>query len=107
METADNIWNICERNGVNEVSKAAKIVGQILIGTLSPNELQETLTEELPADQETARKVTQEVGRYIFLPVKSSLQKIYSAGASSLPETPIEEVIKKPSGPDTYRETIE
>ncbi len=109
-EIADNIWSICEKNNIDSVSLVAKIVGQVLIGVLAPNELQEALTNELQVDSEAGKKITQEIGKSILYPVKNSLQKIYGEETpSSLQESQgkiKQEAIQKHSGPDNYREPI-
>ena len=116
-ETADDIWNICDRNEVNEVSKVAKYAGYVLMGVLPPDEFQETLEVEAGIKKEMAKKVTQEINRFIFYPVKPCLEEVYKieikapAGVSLIKPsevTPKEE--ERPSTPpakDTYREPTE
>jgi hypothetical protein len=79
-EAADNIFNICSRHGVKEsrqISEVAKYVGRVLLGLLPPNELQETLEIEMKLEKEKAKKISQEVYRFIFYPVKASLEELY------------------------------
>lgn len=115
-ETADNIWNVCDRNEVEEVSKVAKYAGYVLMGVLPPDEFQKTLEEEVGLEKEIAKKVTQEINRFIFYPVKISLEEIYKvpitpppAGVTLPPETtaPPEEKPTAPPREDVYREPIE
>jgi ATP-dependent RNA circularization protein (DNA/RNA ligase family) len=107
--TAENIWDVCEKYDIDNVSLAAKIVGQVLMGFLAPNELQEVLTAELQINHEAAKEITREIGRIILYPVKASLQKIY--GENNTPSESREkietETIPKSSGPDDYRESVE
>lgn len=115
VETADNIWNICERYNINEVSEVAEIVGNVLLGVLAPEDFQETIERELKLEKEIAKKVTQEINRFIFYPVRNELEKLYqtkTAPAGEIAPTapsPAENE-KKPTGPekeDTYREPVE
>jgi hypothetical protein len=120
METANNIFDICIRNGIEDdrVSEVARYTGRVLLGILSAGELQETLEKEVKLKKEAAKKVTQEIDRLIFYPVKPALDELYKTGESSKtkpliekaipPEaTPPEEKPSTPSGSDTYRESIE
>ena len=116
VETADNIWNICERNNVEKISSIAKYVGNVLVGVLAPEEFQETLEEELKIEKEVAKKVTQEINRFIFFPVRPALEQLYKVEITSsekAPEKPIEQEKAEEEKPkalprkDTYRETIE
>ena len=124
MDTADNIWNTCERNNINEVSEVAKLVGNVLLGILPPSESQKTLEMELKLTPEVSKKVFQEIYRQIFYPVQIELSKLYPTEAMptatistpAAPKAPAEPGEKapteeKPVGEkgeeDTYRETIE
>ena len=117
-ETGDNISDICERNGVGE--KLGDIVdnaGAVLIGVLPPEDFQNKLEKDLEIQPDVAKKVAQEIYRFIFYPVKPALDELYkiggggkekSAEAATAIET--ERVEEKPAGPprkDTYREMVE
>jgi len=117
-ETADNIWDICDRNEVDAVSKVAKYAGYVLMGVLAPDEFQETLEEEVGLEKEMAKKVTREVNRFIFYPVKSSLEEIYKTPITPPPArpkvapspeatAPSEEKPTTPPSKDVYREPLE
>jgi len=113
-ETADSIWNVCERNNVDEVSEVAKLVGNVLIGILPPSEFQKSLETELKLEPEVSKKVFQEIHRHIFYPVQLELSKLYPteviAGAPAQAK-PVEgaPVPEKPEEKkeDVYREAIE
>jgi len=118
VETANNIWNICERNRVDEISKVAKYVGNVLLGVLPPDEFQETLEKGLGLEKEVAKKVTQEINRFIFYPVNPLLEELYKTEIAPPakptkitppPEAtaPPEEIPKAPPREDVYREPIE
>jgi len=128
-DTADHIWNICERYGLDDVSKIAKLVGNVLLGILIPEDFQTELEKELKVEKEIAQKVTQEINRFIFYPVRPLLEQLHKIevsskekSAASRPiteseaemkteieiEKPIEsEKPSTPSSQDSYRESIE
>lgn len=118
-DTTDNIYNICERNEIEEVPEVTKIVALILLGVLPLESLQETLRGELKLKTERARKVSQEINRFIFYPVKRGLDSLYGLGSPGpapkvdLGTVPIPEEkpgeTKKPASPrkDTYRESLD
>lgn len=114
-ETAENIFNICGRNGIEEgekISKVAKYIGRVLMGLLPPNEFQETLEKELGLGKEIAKDITREVERYIFHPVKAELEELYKieiappARPTGITPPP-QEKPPVPSKTDIYREPIE
>jgi len=112
IETADNIWDICERNGIQKVSEVADYVGQVLVGVLPPADFQETLEKELKLEKDLAKKVSQEINRFIFYPVKASLEELYKIEIAP-PAKPTRitpppgEKSPVPPGEDIYREPIE
>lgn len=116
QETADNIWDICEKNNIQEVSKVADYAGQTLLGILPPEDFQETLEKELNFKKDLAKKVTQEINRFIFYPVRINLEQLYKTEIAPVGKTtdaggilPLEEKTTAPSlgGKDTYREPVE
>jgi hypothetical protein len=116
VETADSIYNICEKNEISEVSRVAKIVGFILLGLLSPNELQETLEKELKLEPKVAKKASQEIDRFILYSVRGGLTALYGAEISPpsaepgiTPPKKKKPATKKPVSPrkDIYRELLE
>jgi hypothetical protein len=113
-ETAIHIDEICKRYEVPEekVPEIAKEVGNVLLGLLPPNEFQEILEKEIKLEREIAKKVAQEIYRFIFYPVKSSLGELYkieiAAPAQPTKITPPPgEKPKIPEKKDIYREPIE
>jgi len=111
-ETADNIWNICEKNKIEKVSKVAEYVGQVLHGVLPPEDFQETLEKELKLEKDLAKKAAQEIDRFIFYPVKTSLEELYKIEIAPPAKPtgitpPPEEKPPAPPSKDTYREPIE
>ena len=116
-KTATDIFDICERNEIDDVSRVADYVGQTLLGVLAPDNLQKTLESELKLKKAQSQTVMQEINRFIFYPIKTLLEELYSSeilpkGAEKKvlkPEISIskEEKESKPSKSDTYREPIE
>ena len=115
-ETGDNIHDICERNGVLEnLDRVVDYVGRVLVGLLPPDDLQETLERELEIDKERAKKIGQEINRFIFYPVKAYLEELYKIETVPIAGTPAKPPVKKveekaeerPKRMDVYREPIE
>jgi len=116
-ETGENIYDICKRNGVLEnLNSIVEYVGQVLVGVLPPSDFKETLEKELKLEEKIAKKVSQEINRFIFYPVKPSLEELYRMEAlPSSPKKPISaaevSVLEKEKSvsprKDTYRETVE
>ena len=68
-ETADSIWDICSKNGIDDerVSEVARYTGRVLMGLLPPDELEETLEKELKLQKGVAKKVNQEIKKLVGL----------------------------------------
>ncbi|MFC1789432.1 hypothetical protein ACFLYY_00470 [Patescibacteria group bacterium] len=111
---------ICDKNGIKNDEKIEKISYQttlVLLGVLPIEDFQEALEKEVMINREVSTKITQEIGRFVFLPVKSDLLKLdkelYSLEKSERktknlePEVEKKEIVsstKKPKGSDSYRE---
>jgi hypothetical protein len=119
-ETADSIWDICSRNGIEDerISAIAKYTGRVLMGLLSPNDLEDALKKELKVEKEAAKKISQEINRFILYPVKARLEELYKIEIAPVAGTPvrppsgkkIEEEREEPESPrrtDVYREPVE
>ncbi len=120
VETADRIWEICEKNEIKEVSLVAKRVGNVLVGVLSLGELQKVLEEELKLDKEPVKRIVRDINRFIFNQVKTELEELYRLPTkkkkSKTLHLPSQEEDKKFSDKeltskkpeiDPYRESIE
>jgi len=109
--TADSIYDICERNEVEEISEVAKYAGWVLLGVLPPDEFEETIKKEMKIKEDKVKKVAQEINRFVFYPVKTSLEEIYKTPITPPPTglkvaPPPEEEPKAPPREDVYREPI-
>jgi len=112
-ETGNDNYEICKRNGIEEnLAEIVEYTGRVLLGVLQPADFQEVLEKELNLEKELAKKVSQEINRFIFYPMKSSLEGIYkkeimpTAKPTKITPPPEE---KPPTPPlkDVYRESIE
>ncbi len=116
-ETGNSIYDICERNGlVEEHGNIVVMVRNVLLGLLPPDEFQEILQNSLKIDKEKAKKVSRELYRFVFYPVKSNLEDIYemeiaidnSEPAAEKPVIEEREPLKErpSSAEDLYREEV-
>lgn len=99
QETSENIAFACafaklERK---KFSQVARLTGQVLLGLLPPQDFQEALMKELQIEEEKAKKISHQIKRLIFNPLKESLLLLYEK----------EEEKEKPSFKDIYREPVE
>lgn len=120
-ETGNNIYEVCQKNETEGMLEdIVDLVGQALVGLLPPEEFQNNLEKELGLEKETAKKVAHEINRFVFYPVKPTLEQLYSMGTTAgekKPEVaplktngekpPTEEKPAITSREDTYREPIE
>ncbi len=107
-KTADLIYDICTRNGAEkEMSEIARLTGYVLLGLLPPDEFERTLKSELKLKNDVTKKVFWEITRFIFFPVKESLEALYKIKIEK-PARPAEVAlpVEKPKK-DIYREPIE
>jgi len=121
QETADTINDICSENNLEEkqISKIIEYVGYVFLGLLPPNEFEKTIKEKLIIKEDLAQKISRQIIRLVFLPLKTRLELIYKIKIElpkevieeKLPaeeEPPKEEKISSGKGEkDTYREPIE
>jgi len=75
-EIGDNIYEICERNGVEEkkASEISKNIGYVFLGLLPPSDFQKVLKKEIGLIPKTAENVSSEIERFIFLPLRKNLE---------------------------------
>jgi len=111
-ETGDTILDVCKRY---EIMKhhfdMIEYIGQVLTGVLPLDEFQETIEKELKLKKEIAKKVAGEIYRFVFYPVKESLEELYKieiAPLAKMKVTPTRQE-KPPTPPkkeDVYREPV-
>jgi len=100
-KTGEEVWDICQRYGIPEKSEEIlDVVGLVLIGLLPPEDFRTALEKDLKISSPIAEKINREIFRFVFFPVKLSLEKIY--------KMEIEEGgTVKEKKEDIYREPIE
>jgi hypothetical protein len=122
-KTADDIYDVCVENGLEEKnSEIAKYVGYVLLGLLSPDEFEKALKEKLSLENGLAKKVSQQMYRLVFYPLKNSLEPLYKikmapptpTSETTVPQKELpkeelakEEISKKRKEKDIYREPID
>ena len=114
-ETAENISNVCEKNGIDDpkkISEVARLTGQVLLGLLPPDELEEALKKELKLKADVAKKINFGIHRFVFYPVRESLSALYQMQivpprVLKKEEEEKEKEKEKPKKRDIYREPIE
>ncbi len=114
-KTAKDVFDICERNEIDieEISIVADYTGRVLFGILPPDEFQSALEEKVELTKDRAKKVAQEINRFIFYPVKASLEELYSMEiiSSAQTKTTLPSSTEKGKSAskrkDTYREIVE
>lgn len=118
-ENGRNIQEICTKNGITDSDitfEVTKNIGYVFLGLLPPNELSYILEKELKIEKEKADSITSEIIRFVFLPVRPSLEALYQmkikptikpgADISEQTKTP-SPIQKKPRKKDVYREIVE
>ena len=110
-ETARTIFDICRRNGIDDVSQISGYIQDVLLGILPLKDFQETLERETGLEKKLAEIIMGEINRFIFYPVKPTLEELYKIEISPPTKPPgISPPEKKPAAPpgkDVYREPIE
>ncbi|MEK7172931.1 MAG: hypothetical protein AAB740_03065 [Patescibacteria group bacterium] len=118
-DSADSIRLICERYKIiSQMGDLAILVGNALLGLLSPSDLPGALTKELKIPAAKAKNIAQEINRLIFYPVRSKLAELYKVVSPTLtnpdptstsqPTTGDMSAIQgeQPISEDTYREIV-
>lgn len=107
-ETANAIEDVFKKFKLSEeqLSKLVETVRNVLMGLLPPEEFQEILETELELESEIAKKISFQIDRYVFRPVKEGLKLLYEEEKPEKEEVPEKEE-RKPKKKDIYREPIE
>lgn len=121
-DTAYNIQEICTENGVtddDDIFDIAKNIGYVFLGLLPPNELSYVFEKEIDLEKSKAELIASEIIRFVFLPVKTSLETLYKMeirptikpGADiTVPRqktSVLPDLKKNAAKKDTYREPLE
>jgi len=112
-EVAANIQEVCAENSITDddvIFDITKNIGYVFLGLLAPNEFSNVLEKELKIEKKKAEQISSELTRFIFLPLKKSLEALYQikikAGAKTRTKE-TKEIEDKPKKMDKYREKIE
>ena len=111
-ETANNIYNVCVRNEIeeNKISEVAKYVGFVLFGILAAENFQEILERKLKFKKETAENIAKEINRFVFYPVKPALEQLYKTEvgiAEEAGEKSAGRIREESPRKDIYKEPVE
>jgi len=112
QEVGNDIFEICSRyNLLNSHEDMINYVGQVLIGLLPPEEFEDTIEVALRLKKSKAKKISQEIYRYVFYPVKENLEKLYRMEIAPLAKMPVtpppsEKPPEPPKKKDVYREPV-
>lgn len=120
VETADSIGKVAKRYTIptEQLSTITRLVGNVLLGLLLPEEFQGALEKELGIKKDTAQNITKEIARFIFYPVRPALERIHNIAIAKtkIPKTEISQgtLSAKPQpsksrrkkGEDKYREAL-
>ena len=112
-EVAANIQEVCKENGITDddvIFDITKNIGYVFLGLLAPNEFSDVLEKELKIEKKKAKQISSEITRFIFLPLKKSLEALYQIEIKPGTKTKMKEakeIEKKPKKIDKYKETIE
>jgi len=112
-EVAANIQEVCKENGITDdgvIFDITKNIGYVFLGLLATNEFSDFLEKELKIEKKKAEQISSEITRFVFLPLKKSLEALYQIEIKPGIKTEIKktkEVKEKTRKKDAYREVIE
>ena len=111
-ESGDNIYKACTRNNVSKndkINEVAKYTAYVLLGLLSPDDFPKKLEKEVKIKKDSAKQIALEINRFIFFPVKDSLEGLYKTEVKSDLKARQKAVssVQPSKGKDKYREPIE
>ncbi len=112
-KTGNDVFDICQRNGISDkTEEIVDCLSLVLIGLLPPEEFQQVLEKELKISPEIAKRVNQEIYRFILFPIKAHLEVLYKKELISVAQPsrivpPPGEKPKTEPREDIYREPIE
>jgi len=120
VETTNAVWNAYEAQDIVDGKirkKISQYVGWVLMGLVLPSEFQGILEKEVKLPKNIAKEIARDINRFVFYPVRPALEQLHRmeievSAKIVTPEPSLGEVEQpkteeRPSGPDTYRESIE
>ncbi len=109
-EVAANIQEVCKENGITDddvIFDITKNIGYVFLGLLAPNEFSDVLEKELKIEKKKAKQISSEITRFIFLPLKKSLEALYQIEIKAEKIQMEKKTEEKPKRKDKYREITE
>jgi hypothetical protein len=117
-ETTEFIHKILEDNDLDNEhgTKVSELLRDVLYGLLPPEDFPAALEKDVKVKKDLAKRLAQEINRFVFFPIRESLNGLYHGGtetAKTGEEIAPGEIIaegpgqKKTKKEDTYRETLE
>jgi len=121
-EMSDTISEICQKNNLSteDNSLISNIINEVLFGILPASDFQKTIEMEMELRKDAAKKISQEIDRFVFSPVSAVLGKTLETEkkketiktmreeTETKKELPVtKEKPKSSSQSDTYRESLE
>ncbi len=101
-KVADNIHEICRKNEIEEANEISKNIGYVFSGLLPPSEFKKVLEKEIGLNKKKAEKVSSEIARFVFLPLRKNLENLYEEKIKAEKE----KASGKPKKKDQYREPV-
>lgn len=117
-DTQENIYKVLEEHGLldERAGLISSLIRDVLFGLLPPENFEPSLKKEIGLNQNLAKEITQEINRFVFFPIKTTLNDLYKIEAEgnvvNQPNTESESVTTKPgekkiTKSDSYLESIE
>jgi len=118
-KTAEKISDICKKYEIKEEKKIviAKLIGNSLMGLLSPDKLKDSLNQEINIESLKIEEISSEINKFILYPVKEELSSLYKVDISPSGEIIepkknkerkiVKEYPQNKFKKDSYREIIE
>jgi len=117
-DTNNKIYQVLKDNDIldDRCGQISDLTRNVLFGLLPPGNFQESLEKNVKLKKDLAKKITQEINRFIFFPIKpilNNLYKIESSTETKEPEIEQEKTTipeareKEPTKSDSYLEPME
>ncbi|MBU4351170.1 hypothetical protein L6250_03445 [Candidatus Parcubacteria bacterium] len=113
-ETQEVVLKVLEENDVLDErgTQISALIRNVLFGLLPPEDFKESLKKEVGLKDDIAKKIFQEINRFVFFPVKQSLASLYKIETAEETQEQIEAPTSetketKPEKSDSYLEQIE
>jgi len=110
VDSAEIIKKIGEKYSLNidKIGELGNETGMVMLGITHPRDFIFNLSQRLNVDQETAKKIADEINNQIFAKVRESLKKIHgvseASGVNGVSEVKKEEILKEIEKDETKEE---